>query len=188
MCQQSRKRTVFQFRYIFFSFAPATIQHTHFNTTIITLIHGDRLSVQIQIIDSVYMYEQCIHVLDIYSSSTRTSWTPPPPPSGPDEQQNRRARLMNGKSRTRYLPKWQTQPRPPTHHCACVWLSSPITHPLTLPTSVQTRPAHCKMCAPLSRRRRIREPHTTSRRRGLSSVAGSLRRRWWWRPTLYIII
>jgi len=49
---------------------------------------------------------------------------------------------MNGKSRTRYSPKWQTQPPPPTRVC----LTLPADRPLTSPTtSVQTRPTHSKI-------------------------------------------
>lgn len=52
----------------------------------------------------------CIYIQIICILLKRSS-TPFAP--GPDKQQNRRARLINGKSRTRYSSKWQTQP-PPT--------------------------------------------------------------------------
>jgi len=88
------------------------------------------------IVYHIYTYRLYI----FFSNVPRRSFNP-----GPDEQQNRRARLMNGKSRTRYSPKWQTQPPPtsPLPPRMCLTLSA--DRPLTSPTSVQTHPAHCKI-------------------------------------------
>jgi len=68
----------------------------------------------------------------IYSSSTRTSRVASPSHHGLDEQQNRRASLMNGKSRTRYSSKWQTQPPTATQPLlrlprVCIWPSPPTS-------------------------------------------------------------
>jgi len=146
--QQNRNRTVFNFEIFSFRSLP-TIKHEHFNGyynfyTRRPCAFKYGLSSWYMCVCKIYIHK---HILDIFFFNPNV--LNPPPPS-PDEQQNRRARLMNGKSRTRYLPKWQTQPSPPTHPPLHVCLTLPADHPLTLPTSVQTHPAHCKMYTTLS--------------------------------------